>query len=258
MKQFRFLIIVPYFNRPNMFREVVKSFSKIEYSNWHCAVIDDGSDSDKKALPILQEILPDDRYTLYDTKDSVQNKRDRGHSLHATFMNKALKEVSADYAIIISDDDGIHHRYLSDLNEYYNDNPECPYSYCHVIPYDPVTELPAPETFEKRREEVINEGQWRNFDSDSWIRLNHTQVVAPVNALDSTQVSWNIAMADKHQCYFKENVTANNDRDIYSKFSQAFGGCPFNGTVGPYKGFHSNQLGCRIRQHQDIFEVLDK
>lgn len=254
-----FLIILPYFNRPNMLREVLKTFNHMTYSNWHVALIDDGSDDDKKAQPILEELLDESRYTLYDSKDTIEGKRKRGHSLHAKYMNIALRESTADYALIISDDDGIHEHYLSDLDAYYKSNYDVFYSYCHIIPYDPMTELPNEETLARRKAEIRTTGKWRDFPSDSWIKVNHTAPVPPVDVLDSTQVSWHIKAALDRECLFNETYTANNDRDIFVKLYKHFGICNFNGCVGPYKGYHKNQLGVRLRSADlDIFEVVDK
>lgn len=255
----KFLIIMPYFNRPNMLREVIKTLPSMTYPFWHLALIDDGSDGDKKARPILEELLDESNYTLYDTGDSLEEKRKRGYSMHAKYMNIALKKSNADYAVIVSDDDGLHRDYFTDLNAYYKNNPDVVYSYCHIIPYDPMTELPNNITAYTRKLEMKRWGRWKKFESDSWINVNHTQPLHPVDRLDSTQVSWHIKKSLAEGCVFDESLTANNDSDIFAKFHSSFGECYFNGTVGPFKGFHKDQLGVRLRRDDlDIFEVIDK
>ena len=77
MKNFKFLIVLPYYNRPEMFRNGLKSLLESTYDNWHLAVIDDGSDEGKKAQPILEELLGEDmphKYILEDTRDTIEMK----------------------------------------------------------------------------------------------------------------------------------------------------------------------------------------
>lgn len=262
MNSFKFLIVVPYYNRPNMFREGLKTLLSMSYDNWEVAIIDDGSDEDKKASSVIKDVFGEltplsQKVKLYETKDTLENKLRRG-SIHSTFMNLAIKESDADYALMISDDDGLYEYYLEDLNEYYNQHPEVNYSFSHIIPYDPMEELPSEETFLARKKEIGDTGKWRNFNSDSWINVNHITDCPPVDVLDATQVSWNIKEGAKHGCTFDESNMINCDRDIFSKFYQNFGVCPYNKTVGPYKAFHGNQLGVRVRADSNLYEVVDK
>lgn len=262
MKEFKFLIIIPYFNRPNMFREGLKSLTQMTYDNWEVSIIDDGSDEDKKASDVVKEVFGEGtsdyaKVKLYETGDSLANKLRRG-SIHSTYMNKAISESDADYAIMISDDDGLHADYLRTLNDFYNDNPSVSYSFSHIIPYDPMEELPGPETLETRKFEIRTTGRWRDFNSTSHVHVNHIKDVPPVDVVDATQVSWNIKDAARTGCVFDERIMINCDRDLFAKLFRHFGGCVWNKTVGPYKAFHANQMGVRHRSAASMYEVIDK
>ena len=261
MKNSKFLIIVPYYNRPNMLRNGLQTYLDSEYENWHLALVDDGSDEDKKAKPILEEVFGEERshkYTLYDTKDTLEMKLKRG-SIHSTYLNKAIRESDADYVIVMGDDDGVHHEYFSRLNEYYNKHPETVYSFCHMIPYDPTDEKPELETLKKRmiEEETGKPRLWR---SDSFMALNHLGDVVPINSVDSTQVTWNRATVLEAGIELNENITVNLDADIFEALFNKFGLCKFNMTVGPYKAFHSNQLGMRDRHQgaETLYDIQDR
>tara|TARA_R110000851_G_scaffold113983_4_gene238870 strand:+ start:3510 stop:4328 length:819 start_codon:yes stop_codon:yes gene_type:complete len=258
--ELKFLILLPYYNRPNMLRNGLQTYLDSEYENWHIAIVDDGSDEDKKAKPILEEVFGEGmshKYTLYDTNDTLEMKLKRG-SIHSSYLNKAIRESDADYVLIIGDDDGVYQEYFSRLNDYYSKHPETVYSFCHMIPYDPTDEKPGLETLKKRITESQT-GKSRPWHSDSFMALNHPTDVVPINSLDATQVSWNRETVLEAGIEFNENITVNLDADIFKALFNKFGVCKFNRTVGPYKGFHATQMGMRHR-HQDentLYDIQD-
>jgi glycosyltransferase involved in cell wall biosynthesis len=259
MTNFKFLVVLAYYNRPEMFRNGLKSLLKSNYSNWHLAAIDDGSDDDKKAEPILEELFGEKlshKYTLYDTEDTLEMKLKRG-SIHSSFMNKAIRESDADYVITIGDDDGVHHEYFWRLNEYYNKFPETVYSFCHVIPYDPVDEKPDLKTLEKRLSEQAAKED-RSWHTDSFMTINHYGDVPPVFRVDCTQVSWHRQKVLDAGIEYDESLTVNCDAKIFGSLFERFGLCKFNRTVGPYKAFHADQLGMRARHRkEDLYNIKD-
>tara|TARA_R110000737_G_scaffold51087_1_gene72220 strand:+ start:39 stop:836 length:798 start_codon:yes stop_codon:yes gene_type:complete len=257
VKDFKFLVVLPYYNRPEMFRNGLKSLLASTYDNWHLAVIDDGSDEDKKAKPILEDLFGEGmthKYSLEDTKDTIEMKLKRG-SLHAGYMNKIMRESDADYVITIGDDDGVHHEYFERLNVYYNKYPETAYSFCHVIPYDPTTEKPEVSTLAMRMKESETNSP-KNWRTDSFMQINHLGDVNPLNSVDGTQVSWNRKTVLDAGIEYNENLTINCDANIFTSLFNKFGLCKFNRTVGPYKAFHANQMGMRHR-HQDANTLYD-
>tara|TARA_Y100000310_G_scaffold120174_1_gene118913 strand:+ start:33676 stop:34470 length:795 start_codon:yes stop_codon:yes gene_type:complete len=261
MKKFKFLIIMPYFNRPNMVREGLKNLLRMSYDNWHLGVIDDGSDKDKALKPILEEIFGEenrDKYTLYETNDTLKMKLKRG-STHGLYMNKAMKEIPADYAVMLSDDDGFHVDYLAHLNEFYNMHGNTAlYSYSHVIGYDPFTELPNEDTLAKRMEQA-ERGEDPGFATRACRTINdHTGPVHGTNTLDSTQVSWHVSSAVERGCLFLESTTRDLDADFYAKCFAQLGPCVFNRGLGAYKAFHDDQLGNRFVEGTSLYVVRDK
>lgn len=239
MKKLKFLIMMPYFERPKMVLNAIRSFNKIKYENYEIAIIDDGSIKNP-----IEEILSNynlKNVKIYKTNDTIENKLARG-SIHGSFMNLAMKESDADIALMLSDDDALVNGYLEDLNFFYNKNKDQVWSYCHVIGFDPMKEVPC-ETLKFREN--------NSWNTKATSRLNWTTPINPFCKLDATQVSWKIKEGISS---FPENQTKNLDASFYQSMYEKFGPASFNGCTGVFKGFHSDQLTNRegLKQFQPL------
>ena len=231
---------MPYFERPNMVINAIRSFQKLKYEKYEIAIIDDGSV--KHPIRDILKQYDIKNVKIYETNDTIENKLKRG-SIHGSFMNLSMKESDADIALMISDDDALVDGYLEDLNFFYNMNPKAIWSYCHVIAYDPMKEVPC-QTLKFRDQKQWNTG--------ATVKLNWTTPINPFCKLDATQVSWKI---NEGISSFPEKQTKNLDASFYQSMYEKFGNAVFNGCTGVFKGFHSDQLTNRTGLNQ--FQPLD-
>lgn len=237
MEENKIIIIMPYYERPKMVLNALKSVSEMNYKNYIFAIIDDGS----KMFPMRQILLDHNEYNkniiLYETNHSIEDKLKFGGSKHGLFMNKAIEENESDICIMFSDDDAITKDYCKNLNEFYKKNLHIKYSYSHVIPFDPLSEM-----YDERTE--------RNYQTSAATNLNKIHEINPCCQIDSTQVSWRRECNMEDGIWFNGNITKNLDADFYDKMFNRYGYCSFNGMIGCYKGFHKEQLGGRVGEEQ--------
>lgn len=237
----KILLIMPYFERPNMVINALNSFRQIKYDNYEIAIIDDGS----VKYPIhnvLEDFEKIKNVKIYYTNDNIDNKIKRG-SIHGKYMNIAIKDSDADIVVMMSDDDAVHPDYFINLNNFYNLN-DVKYAYSHIIPFDPYIE-------------IIDENTIFNLSKKSWntraeINLNKTISLNPYCNVDSTQISWKIECNKNDGVWFPEEQTKNLDASFYNQMYTKYGLCMFTGFYSMYKAFHSDQLGNRngIEQFQ--------
>ena len=182
-----------------------------------------------------------DNLKIVDTKDTIENKKMRG-SIHGHYMNRAIRESTADIVVMMSDDDAVYDTYFSELNDFYSKNLEVMYSYCHITPFDPMGQIPCPTL------KHLNNGTSWNTKATS--RLNWAVPINPFCKLDATQVSWRISCCKEHKVWLPETQTKNLDASFYQSMFEKFGNCVFNGATGIYKGFHEGQLTNRVGESQ--------
>jgi glycosyltransferase involved in cell wall biosynthesis len=235
-KELKILLAVPYYERPKMVLNALRSFEKIEYNNYEIVIVDDGS-VHYPIDEILKNFNFDEKIKIYNTKDSIENKNRRG-SIHGKYMNIAMKESDADIFCMICDDDAITPDYFSKLNKFYIKNPDKMWSFCHIIPFDPMSQIPC-KTLAKIN---LNKKHW---DTKATTKLNLTGEINPYHRLDATQVSWRASVSREQDVWLPEEQTKNLDAYFYRNMYNKVGGCVFNGALGVYKGFHSDQLGNR-------------
>ncbi len=239
----KILIVMPYFERPKMVLNALKSFSKINYEDYVVAIIDDGSEK----FPINKILEKNPQYSknvvVYNTFDTVEQKLARGGSIHGNFMNTAIREQEADICVMLSDDDAIESEYCKNLNSYYENNPHVKYAYSHIIPFDPLS-----EDYDNRKSS--------SYKTNANIHLNKTHPLNPNCQVDATQVSWRRECNVEDGVWFAENRTKNLDADFYQKMFDRYGYCVFTGFVSCYKGFHSDQLGNREGDKQYVTSDL--
>lgn len=244
-----------------MAHNALESIRDQDYSNWYLTVIDDGSKA--PGASIVEEVLGEklgqfkasgyspekdatyreyENAKLYRLEDTPEDKARQGGTRHPGFMNAAILESPGmrdeDVVIILCCDDALYPDSLKNLNEFYRDNPEVMYSYCHVAVYDPLVEKPDPS----------------HKDREFW--LNHGKdIPRACCVIDSTQGSYRRAVFTKHGLRYPPVAWRALDAEIYSRLDQ-LGPWKFNGIVGQYKGSHPSQLSYRVSE-EDIYNPKD-
>jgi cellulose synthase/poly-beta-1,6-N-acetylglucosamine synthase-like glycosyltransferase len=220
------LIVLAYYERPNMVRNALNSIARQGASNWDLAVIDDGSPTPVE--PIVREILSSyqDRIKFYRCEDTKEQKLAQGGSRHGAYINQAMTESDADYVVILCDDDALVDGSIRKLINYYDTNPGSKWSYGHVIPYDPSR---GPPPFNTTKAPKI------------W--LNKTGSINPACQVDSSQVSFRRQYI--LEVGYPSPMTAALDAAVFNEMHRRHGLCPFNGVVVQHKGSFSGQMGNR-------------
>ena len=252
-KDLKIEILLFYYDRPRMAMNfAVSSVFNNEYSNWSLSVIDDSSDQNAEHL-IKQLIQKEERYSpelenkikIIKTGDTLSEKIQRGGSLFGHFTNKAIKQYSdADICLMLCDDDALHKDYLEQLNRYYLDNLETIYSYCKVSIFDP-------KNF-NCIEDLYKVPQLQN-PSDHGLNIDG-ELDTACCYVDASQVSWRRENFIKDDLAFASPKTRDLDADIYTKMSNAWGGCKENKILGQYKAWFSDQLGRRPEEYEVVHD----
>lgn len=235
------LILLAYYNRPQMVRFALESIKMQSYKNWELAFCDDGSDMPGKS--IVKEILADDldKVKFFNTYDTVEDKVRFGGSRHGMMLNEAMNNSDADIALILCDDDGLYHNALENLANYYKNNPDKNYSYGHISMYNP-------KEYANPREV----GENLNFASNPLVRnhFNHTGDINPSCVVDASQVSWRLPQAKEKNIIFMYPQTTNLDASFYDSLYNAFGSCSYNNVIVQFKGIFDNQMGNRVNSYE--------
>lgn len=222
----KFLILLPYFNRPNLVKFAINSVTNQSYDNWQLVICDDGSDVHiDEVLSSMQ--VNDSRISIKRLEDSIEYK-ERSGSRSGKMLNEAMSKSDSDVVIVLCDDDGLFPEYLNELKEFYEKNQDTMYSYGHVSIYNPqqfidLDSLPEP-----------------NFN----ITLNNFHDLNPVCVVDASQVSWRLN--ENTNSLFPSPQTAALDAVVFQKLYELYGLCKFNNTVAQYKGWFIDQMGNRL------------
>lgn len=233
----KILIILPYFNRPNMVRFALDSIAAYKRDNYDLGIIDDGS-----VVPIrtvLDKYLwTEDFVTICETDDSIEQKIAQGGSRHGHFINELIDGSNADIGIILCDDDALYPGYLEGLEEYYETHPDVNYSYGHVETYSPYED--------------------KNYNSITGNPIsflnNHFYPIDPFCQVDASQVSWRMGPYKHANISFPALQTSALDADVFKQMYQSWGPCQYNGLVTQYKGWFPDQMGNR----SDLLIPTDK
>lgn len=212
---YKFLILLPTYNRPVMVKTAIHSVLSQDYDNYELVIIDDN-----ESRTVNRSITSNPKVKYVLGGQSEADKKAQGGSMHGLVMNQIMKSTDADIAIILCDDDALVPGYLSALNEYYNQN-ENKYSYCHVRKFNPTKETIS-DVGERK------DPYFTNVDGP----------ILPSGKVDASQVSWFLT-EDK----FKDIGTRNLDMDMFGKLQARYGKCSFNGIDGQYKAIFPGQLG---------------
>lgn len=250
----RILILLFYYNRPNLVKVALNSIKNNNYNNWELAFIDDGSEVEGK--PIVEEILSDyiDNIKFYNTNDSIVDKLNRNKeegSIFGKYAQQAIEESNADLVLMLCDDDALYPEYLNNLNKYFKDHPDEKYVYSHIHTYDPVLiKLEDNPPYEDHH-------------------LNKDWPLNPFFNIDMSQVSWRRQEFIDNDIKFPYPMTVNLDALIFSQMHNKFGDCKFSGFIGQYKAIYkggyddplSHRMGKRLanmNNPEDIYKISIK
>lgn len=229
----RILILSAYYNRPILVKNMLNSILKANelHADWELAFGDDGSKIPGK--PIVEEVLKDhlDQVRFYHSNMSFEDKIQQGLIL-GRMANQAIRDSSADAAIMLCDDDELVPTYLRDLSLYFEKHPNILHCYCKLHLYNPL---------HKKSEDVNNiTGKWNQ----------HSEPINPVNHLDASQVAWRLSCCKDRGAWFKDNTkqvpgkpwTKDTDKSFFENLFAKCGKCHPLGVAGQYKGVHDYQL----------------
>lgn len=224
----KFIILAFYCERPWYIGRVIESVLEQDHKDWELFLIDDST-----KYPARDHFdsarFGKNKISYIEIGDSEEEKSRRcvkydsfGGSIFGAYANTALLTTDADYALMLCDDDLLKPDYLSQLNIWYKENNHN-YSYCHL-------EFNNPETGDA-------------VENDYTRYLNgKTNMINPVNELDSSQVSWSVDAWRKNNIQFPWPQTSHLDRTIFEQMHKHWGECAFNGCTGQVKGIHEGQL----------------
>lgn len=220
------LVILPYYNRPKLLENALKSLRDSTNQDWVCAFIDDASPTTEGVdlvHSILGKALSEGRVKIYvvpsDLKESMK------WTTQPIFMNRAMREIDSDLTMILCDDDALVSDYIDNCVSWFSMNPSTLYGFSNIRVYFPPSEAPCAEL------------PIRAFFT------NHLSPVCPVNTVDASQVVWRSKQALERKCFFDEARQYDHDASMWeAMWSANYGLCPFMGFYGQYKGIHQFQL----------------
>jgi|TARA_R110000796_G_scaffold75613_1_gene169487 glycosyltransferase involved in cell wall biosynthesis len=246
MKPLKFLILLFYYDRPEMVKNALNSIKRTSYKDYHIAFIDDGSSTPGK--PIVEELLDSEelsKVTFYNTNQSPSDKKTQGGSIFGKYANIATDKNPSDITLMLCDDDALTPGYLEYLNEFFHLNSEVNHCYSKVLFYDP-----SKEDYLESREHT----PYTHVGS-TFLNLNiYTTPVNPIGKFDASQVAWRT----KCNIEFPFPRTRALDSIIYTQLGDNHGLCYPTGIFGQCKGAFEDQLGNRWKDGKDEFIINTK
>ena len=234
----KFLLILVYYDRPNIVKNALNTIAALQSDNWELAIIDDGSP--RPIQPIAEEILKDhiSKVKFYQTGDTLEQKIQRG-GIFGQYINKAMDDSNADLVMIVCDDDAVVPDALINLSNWFEANPNAMYCYSHVIPYDPTRQTAGPHL------PRLPHG------------TNHFGPINPVCQVDASQVVFRKICHDSGNVNYPYPSTCNLDAHTFGQLFANYGLAPFSGLIVQYKGWFPAQLGNRRASPQDMYNTRD-
>lgn len=234
MENLKFELIIFYYKRPSIVLNALESIIKSDYDDWHLTLIDDSGDEDFKDI-FLNYGFPLEKITYTPILMSDEEKKINKGSVFGKYTNETILNTDADIIVPICDDDAILPNYMTNLNRFYQENPNKNWGYCHLEYFDPDTQHYS-ESVEDFKSPFGNPN------------LNRfTEPINPRLRLDSSQVTFRkIAFTDGNVWYPYPH-TANLDSHLFRNMYFKWGPCHFTGFKGQYKGWFANQLGKRMK-----------
>jgi glycosyltransferase involved in cell wall biosynthesis len=242
MKTNKFLIVLAYYNRPKIVLNALESIMKLDYDNFEVCFIDDGSPN--LGEPVVREFCDSiiDKFKFKFIDNSIEDKKRQGGSIHGRYMNEAILESDADVVIVLCDDDALFPNYLTNLNNYFNNNPNSYWCYSHVKFYDPEN-----QHYSQATDTPSNP----NFNTSN---LNaYTTPISPACRVDGSQVAFRRDAFVKANVWYPHPQTSDCDRHVFERMINHWGMCNFSGGYGQYKGWFVNQLGVKINTNRERY-----
>ena len=229
----KFLILLMYYNRPNLVRNALESIRRQTYQNYFLYVIDDGSESD--CIKTVKELIPSGKFHYERINDSISDKQLRGGSMHGYYLNKAIWETESDIIIPLCDDDGLLLNYLENLKIYYGLNKSIMYAYSNVYTFNPYKE----KMFDCKTNE-IGFGEF------------HVPIT-PAGVLDSSMVTFRREVFIEGGVRYPYPQTKNLDETVFKQCYELYRHCRPTGLIGQYKAIYKQQLGWR----ENVYDYTD-
>lgn len=232
----KFLIILAYYDRPEIVLNALDSINKLDYDNFEVCFLDDGSQ--RKGEPIVREYCKEiiDKFEFIYIDNTPEQKKAQGGSLHGHYMNETIKNSDADIVVILCDDDALVSNYLSKLNDFYSHmeivQSNLMWAYCHINYYNP-----SQENY------LESNNQLPDFASN-WATHNMwVSEINPVNKLDSSQITFRRRAYVDGNIWYPSPQTKSLDAAIFTQMYKKWGPCYFTNVVGQYKGWFKEQIG---------------
>jgi glycosyltransferase involved in cell wall biosynthesis len=228
-----------------MVRFALESIRRQNYSNWELCFVDDTETGSGEQS--VKDILGEDaRVSYHCTQDSPEKKASQGGSKVGYFWNQAIYNSDADLSFVLCDDDYLDETYLSDLDEWYSENPEVMYAHSDFVQYNPF----GVKTIDEVDLNTIYE-PYTNRDGhvlkQRVCEVNYDTKAAGV--LDASQVSWRNSAFKAHGVKFDDlrgDQSRNFDLVLFTQLDTLFGQSRYTEIIGQYKGDHSDQFGHRV------------
>jgi glycosyltransferase involved in cell wall biosynthesis len=222
----KILILICYYNRPNLVRFALNSVKQQEFKNWEICFVDDGSET--SAYKAILDVLGDEAHklTYYNTNHTQFDKDKHGGSIFGLYWTLACQETDADIGIMLCDDDALVPGYLQKINDFFSTE-KANWGYSHFLGYDPYNQ--------KNFDEIIITERCGQMTTDC----------NPDSVLDASQVAFSLKAFKENNVEFAYPCTANLDAYLYRSLFPIYGGCKFMGCHGQYKGVAKNRLNVR-------------
>lgn len=246
LKDNKILILLFYYNRPEIVKNALKSINKSSYKNFTIAFIDDGSPNPGK--PIVEQTLDPEllsKVTFYNTNHTIEDKIAQGGSIFGKLANEAIENTQCDLSIMLCDDDALTPGYLEYLNSYFNLNPEVNHCYSKVLFFDPTK-----EDYTKSKDSTTFSHPGTTYN------LNHyTTPINPYCKVDSSQVAWKVKCNKEQNIWFPFPQTRNLDAALYKELYNKCGPSYPTHFYGQCKGSFKDQLGNRYNHSKNEYKV---
>jgi glycosyltransferase involved in cell wall biosynthesis len=237
------LILLFYYDRPEMVKNALDSINKQTYRNYQVAVIDDGSENPfMDSYLEMVDISNSHKYTIMNTHHSAKQKQAQGGSMIGKFANQAMEMCGSDIVIMLCDDDALMPEYLQNLNTFFTNNPEANHCHSKVKFYNPTVE---------KYTEAKSTTDYRHSGS-TYHSLNKAGTVV-CEGFDASQVAWR----NKLNIKFPYPQTRNLDASVYKQLRD-HGPCYSTGTFGQAKAAFADQLGNRFRDRKSEYTITNK
>ena len=229
MKLNKFLIAMVYYERPKVLLNALKSILDISYPEFEVHLIDDGSAN--RAEPIVRDVCSSiiDKFKFSYIENTVEQKKERGGSIHGKYLTEAIKESDADHVIVLCDDDAIYPHFLTKLNVLINkeENKVKPYFYHNMVLYDCLKE-PYTEGV-KRKDLSYFTNQWK----------------VPINCVcrvDGSQGTYNRKRFVEDNIFYPYPQTSGLDAASFKQMFDKWGAAEYSGLISQVKSNNEDNL----------------